>query len=375
MHPTGLPVHPTHAKVSLSAFRHNLDTVRSSVGGGVKIMAVVKADAYGHGMEALATEAVRWGAAALGVARVGEGIQLRKQGLATPVLVFELAPREHVEQAIAEDLQLTVSSRDGAEDINVRAERLRRKAKVQVKVDTGMGRLGFDDDCAAESVEQIARLKSLEITGVYSHFATSDNPDQSFAKGQLSRFGAVLEDLERRHVEVPLRHMANSGAILSLPQSQLDMVRPGIMLYGYPPRKGMKADLKPVLTLVSCVTFLKNVKAETSISYGRRFVARKATRIATVALGYGDGFSRSLTNDADVLIRGRRYPSVGTICMDHLMVDVGNGGEVAVGDEVTLIGTDGGESITAWDLAAKLGTIPYEVTSLLTPRLPRIVVE
>jgi alanine racemase len=375
MHQTDLPVHPTRAAISLSAFRHNLDTVRSYVVSGVRIMAVVKADAYGHGMEALASEAVRCGVAALGVARVGEGIQLRKQGVANPVLVFELAPPSLVEQAIAEDLQLTVSSREGAEEINASAERLRRKAKVQIKVDTGMGRLGFDDTCAAESVEQIARLKSIEITGIYSHFATSDNSDQSFAHEQLSRFSAVLEDLQRRHVEIPLRHMANSGAILSMPQAHLDMVRPGIMLYGYPPRRGLNADLKPVLTLVSSVTFIKNVHAGTSISYGRRFVARKATSIATVAIGYGDGFPRSLTNDADVLIRGKRFPSVGTICMDHLMVDVGKGGAVAVGDEVTLIGTDGGECITAWDLASKLGTIPYEITCLLSPRIPRIIVE
>lgn len=367
------PLHPTHAVINLSAFRHNLDVVRSYVGNRVKIMAVVKANAYGHGMRRIAYEAVQNGASYLGVARVDEGIELRKEGVDQALLVFEVPPGTHLDRAIGERLELTTTTIHGARAIAGAAQQQGRKAKVHAKVDTGMGRLGLPDRGAADAIEEMARLPGIELTGVYSHFATSDEEDQSFALHQVSRFERVVEELRRRGIEVPLRHMANSGAIITLPESHFDMVRPGIMLYGYPPRNGMSVapSILPVMSVVSVVAFIKAVPKGTSISYGRRYSTRKETRIATIPVGYADGYSRLLTNSAGVLIRGRRYPVVGTICMDHLMVDLGDDADVNEGDVVTLLGADGAERITAWDLAEALHTIPYEVTCMVGARVPR----
>ncbi len=366
-------LHPTHATINLPAFRSNLDVVRSCVGARVGIMAVVKANAYGHGMVRIAQEAVRTGVSSLGVARVNEGIELRKAGMEVRVLVFEVPPEPFLERAISENLELTVTSVSGAEGIARAARRASRKAKVHVKVDTGMGRLGIHHELAADAIESVVRLQGITLEGVYSHFATSDEEDKSFALEQLSRFELVLEELERRKVEIPLRHMANSGAILSLPSSHFDMVRPGIMLYGYPPRKEMPVTppLEPVMSLLSVAAFVKEMQQRTSISYGRRYYAPAGARIATVPVGYADGYSRRLTNNTDVLIGGKRYPAVGTICMDHFMVDLGEGSDVREGDTVTLIGKDGSEEITAWDLAEKLQTIPYEITCAISARVPR----
>jgi alanine racemase len=367
------PIHPTRATIDLPAFRNNLSLVRSYVGNRVRIMAVVKANAYGHGMLRIAREAVQNGASYLGVARVEEGIELKKEGIDQAVLVFEVPPGTHLEKAIAEGLELTVTSVNGARAIAGVAQKARRKARIQVKVDTGMGRLGVHDQGAIGAVEQIARLPEIELAGVYSHFATSDEEDQSFALAQLTRFERVLEGLQHRRLDVPLRHMANSGAIISLPSSYFDMVRPGIMLYGYLPRKGMPVarPLVPVMSLLSVAAFIKTVAKGTSISYGRRYYAPEETRIATVPVGYADGYSRLLTNNSEVLIRGTRFPVVGTICMDHFMVDLGERKDVEEGDLVTLVGSDGAEQITAWDLAEKLQTIPYEVTCMISARVPR----
>jgi len=245
---------------------------------------------------------------------------------------------------------------------------------VHVKIDTGMGRLGFPDASAPEEIAALLRLPRLEIAGVYSHFATSDEPDAAYAVSQVARFNEVLEKLRRAGIEVPVRHMANSGAVISLPEAHYDMVRPGIMLYGYPPSVPMtqRFPVRPVMSLVSNISLLRRVGKGTSISYGRRYITPAATTIATVPVGYGDGYSRLLSNRASALIGGNAYPVVGTICMDHCMIDVGPDSLCRAGDEVTLIGTDGNRSISAWDIAGTIGTIPYEVTCLISARVPRI---
>lgn len=371
---TSLEFPSTRVLIDLAAFRENIEAVRSYTGKGVKIMAVVKAQAYGHGLEIIARDALRNGVHYLGVARVEEGIELRRMGITSPILVFEAASAPACEAALREHLDLTVVSVESARELESIASRLNEKATVHVKVDTGMGRLGFSAAQAADGIETVTRLRHLEVIGVYSHFATSEERDQSFAREQLERFHRVLEELSRRRIDIPLKHMANSGAIIALPESHFNMVRPGIMLYGYPPARSMelKYSLKPVMSLVSRVGFLKNVGAGTSISYGRKYRTNRNTTIATVPIGYADGFVRSLTNRSEVIIRGKRYPTVGTICMDQLMVDVGDGAVCDVGDQVTLIGTDGGETISCWDIAETIGTIPYEVTCLITSRVPRI---
>ncbi len=368
-------IHPTRAIINLVAFRHNLERVKNYVGGKTKIMAVVKSHAYGHGVRTISHEAVRGGVNYLGVARVEEGLELRKDGVDAPVLVFEIAPEGQCEWAITNDLEPTVSTLEGAQLFASLAQRLSHTVRVHVKVDTGMGRLGFEHTGAADCIEQVARLKRLELVGVYSHFAAAEDDDQSFAREQLKRFNAVLEELARRRIPVPLKHMANSAALIKLPDSHFDMVRPGIMLYGYGPTKVMASDaqLKPVMSLFSKVTLLKKITKGMSISYGRRFIADRDTWIASVPAGYGDGYSRMLTNKAEVLIHGKRFPVVGTITMDHCMIDVGIAGEVKVGDEVTLLGGTGDQWISAWELAEKMGTIPYEVTCMVSARVPRTV--
>jgi len=373
MSKTSLPLHPTRARINLHAFRHNLRVVRSYVGKKVKIMAVVKADAYGHGMQRIAAEAFQSGAEYLAVARVDEGLRLRMKGIRQPILVCEIVPKTFLKMAISNDLELTVSSVDGAKHMNAVAGKLGVKARVHVKVDTGMGRLGFPLHASAASLEQIARLRRLELVGIYSHFATSDEADQTYALEQLGRFTNLLEKVHKMKIEIPLKHMANSGAVITLPGSHFDMVRPGIMLYGYTPRKGMVTSkpLRPVMSLVSVVTLVKRMPKGTSISYGRRYFTKHDAWVAAVPLGYADGYSRKLTNNTNVLIGGKRYPVVGSICMDHVMVEIGRTDSVNVGDVVTFIGEDGNERITAWDIAEKLHTIPYEVICMVNARVPR----
>jgi alanine racemase len=362
------------AVVDCASFRHNLDAVRSYVGPRVRIMAVIKANGYGHGMLHLAREAGAWGITDFGVARVHEGLELRSAGFSQRILAFESPARDALRDAIAQDLTLTVTEPAILDMIEEEVRRMGKRAVVQVKVDTGMGRLGIPADQAAGLVVRTARSQHVTLSGVYSHFATSEDSDRAFALQQLERFSALLESVRRAGIDVPERHMANSGAIMTLPESYYDMVRPGIMLYGYPPGHRMPElhPVKPVLSLVSRVAFLKEVPPGTSISYGRRYFTGAPAKIATIPMGYGDGYSRLLTGKAEVLIRGERYPVVGTICMDQLMVNVSGNEHVAVGDDVVFLGVSGEERITAWDVASHTGTIPYETTCALTPRVPRI---
>lgn len=280
------------------------------MGPDVKVMAVVKANGYGHGSVRMSQEAIRCGVEYLAVARYHEGIELREAGIRHAMAVFEVVEEEHILPSIEHDLELTAVSLSGAVAVSREAQRSGRIARLHVKIDTGMGRLGVLPPEAADVVEQIARLRSIRVVGVYSHFASSEDVDQSFAKLQLSRFQDLLLELDRRKIEIPLRHMANSGAIISLADAHLDLVRPGIMLYGYPPRNNMPEGfpVRPVLSLKSKVAQLKTVDAKTSISYGRKYFTRRETDIATVPVGYADGYSRILTNNSEALIRGRRFP-------------------------------------------------------------------
>ena len=369
--------HPTHAIVNLEALRQNLSSVRAIVGPRVGVMAVVKSNGYGHGALAVAREAVSAGASYLAVARIDEGVELRKGGIETPILAFEIAADWQLPKALDHSLDLTVASFRGAAAINEVAGTAGRRPKVHVKVDTGMGRLGMNTREAAGVIERIAHLDNVEVAAVWSHFATADEEDQTYARKQLARFHEVLDDIGRKGIPVPLRHMANSAGILTLPESHFDMVRPGIMLYGVPPRKNMtiRHPLSPVMSVVSFVAFLKEVDAGSGISYGKTFVTRTRTRIATVPIGYADGYFRGLSNRSHVLIRGTRYPVVGTVSMDQIMVEVGMDSNVRENDIVTLIGRDGKEEITAHELADILGTIPYEIMCAVSSRVARVLAQ
>jgi alanine racemase len=337
-------------------------------------MAVVKANAYGHGMVEGARALLEAGADYLGVSMLEEGIELREAGIESPTLVFSPPFPNQAESILYYNLDATVCLRETAEVLNALGSSVGRKATVHVKVDTGMGRLGVDFREAVEFVKFVSSLSNLSLKGIYTHLATADERDKSFAHVQLVRFHDVVGTLSNSGTQIPIRHVANSGAILDLKDSHYDMVRPGIMLYGYYPshETSESLSLRRVMSLRSRIDYLKMVEAGTPISYGRRYVTTRTTTIATVPIGYADGLSRSLTNKAEAIVGGQRYPVVGTICMDYVMLDLGTGSGAKVGDDVTFIGQDGDEEITAWEIADKLGTIPYEVCCAISDRVPRI---
>ena len=371
---SSLPAHPTHVLIDVEAFRSNFRIVRSLVGPDVGIMPIVKANAYGHGVVTLSNAAIEEGAKILGVARSTEAFRLRDEGIRHRTLILEVVPHHHEERCIREECELTIVSEASAGRLNETARVLGKRAKVHVKIDTGMTRLGIPFENALNVVAAVAQMPNLVIEGVFSHFATAEAEDQSFAQLQLERFRSILSSLEASGIHPPLVHMANSGAIITLPDSHFTMVRPGLMLYGYVPRRGMNVEpeLKHVLSLQSVVTQLKTVPAGTSVSYGRTYTTMVESRIATIPIGYADGYSRLLSNRGGVVIRGRKYPVAGTVCMDHITVDVGMDAEVQEGDAVVLIGRDNDQEISCWDIAELMGTIPYEVTCLLTSRVPRV---
>ncbi len=363
----------TRAEIDLSAMKYNVKQVAKRVGHNVRILGVMKANAYGHGLVPSAKAVLDAGATYIGVAIADEGIELR-QHTPVPILVFSPPFEDSLETYVRFDLDATITSIETAHALNSVARTARKKARVQIKIDTGMGRIGFLPEVALEAIRAISYLDSLEIVGVYSHFATSDESNKEFATRQLSIFKEIVAGVKDLGIKSALFHIANSGAILDMPNTYFDMVRPGIITYGYYPSQetSESVDIKPALGLKSSVALIKTVRAGTSISYGRKYFMKKESRIAVVPIGYGDGFTRLLTGKASVLIKGKRFPTAGTITMDHVMVDVGSDFEVQQEDEVILIGRSGNESISAWDLAAKLGTIPYEVLCMLNNRVPRV---
>ncbi len=363
----------TQAEVELSALRHNLKQVMKRVGANVRVLGVVKANAYGHGLVAASKAMIEAGASYLGVAFIEEALELRQQ-TQLPILVLSPPFDDSLESYVRFDFDATITSIETAHALDAVATSGRKKARVQIKVDTGMGRIGFLPEVAIEAIRAVSALKNLEIVGVYSHFATSDETNKEFARKQLSMFRDIVSSVKDLGITTALFHIANSGAILDMPDSYFDMVRPGIMTYGYYPslETSESLEIEPALSLKSSVALVKTLKAGMSVSYGRRYFAKRDSRIAVVPIGYGDGFTRLLTGKASVLIKGKRYPVVGTITMDYVMVDLGSDYEVQQGDEVVLLGRSGVEAITAWDLASKLGTIPYEVLCMINGRVPRI---
>jgi alanine racemase len=351
------------ARVNLAAIERNVARLRARTGPGVDVCAVVKADGYGHGAVPAARAALVGGATWLAVAAAGEAAALRAAGIGARLLVLGALTRE----------ELAVALDAGADIVAWRAEfveAIARPARVHVKLDTGMGRLGTRDPAEATAVaEAVAAAPHLELAGAMTHFATADETGDAFFGEQLARFRAWAPPLRDRHPGLVL-HAANSAAMLRDAGAHFDLVRPGVAIYGLDPFQRDPADhgLEPALELRSYVAEVKPCAAGDSVGYGRRFVAREATMIATVPIGYGDGVRRALTNNADVVVRGRRFPLTGTVSMDNVTLDLGaDGGGVRRGDDALLIG--GG--VTAEEWARRLGTINYEITCALTPRVPR----
>lgn len=365
---------PTRAEVNLSAFEFNFSQVKKLVGEKTKIMAVVKANAYGHGSVEISKLAVSLGASYLAVAIPEEAVELRENGIKAPILVFTPAFEHQMELYFKYDLTATITSFHEVEKFDFLSRKFGKSMSCHIKIDTGMGRIGVKYADAFEFVRKVhSDFKNINLEGIFTHFATSDEKNKSFAYLQFERFINLLRELESVGIKFNLRHCANSGAILDLPETYLDMVRPGIILYGYHPSQDVlnKIELRPVMTLKSKVAFIKEVEPGTSISYGRRFIAREKTKIATIPIGYADGYRRSLSNIGKVQINGKLFSVVGTVTMDQIMVDVGLHADVKIGDDVVLFGE---KSLTAWDIAKTLDTIPYEICCNVSARVPRIYI-
>ena len=361
---------PTRIEVDLDAFAHNHAAIRSRV--GVPVMGIVKANGYGHGLVQMAQALERQGVEQIGVAFVEEGIALRTAGIRTPILVLGGIFGPQVSHYLDHHLEITVSSLDKLRQVEAAAEARGQRAVVHLKIDTGMERIGVHSYSSAAFIEAAAASRWCEIKGVYSHLACADDPASPMTNQQLERFLEACAHFERIGAPMPIRHLANSGGVLHFPETWLDMVRPGIILYGVLPDPASRPtiDLRPVLSLKSQVVYFKVIRDGATVSYGATWRAEHQTRIVTVPIGYGDGWPRALSSTGHVLIRGQQYPMVGRVCMDQFMVDIGLASAWNE-DEVVLIGRQGDALITAEDVATRIGTIPYELLVGLNERIPR----
>ena len=364
---------PTRAEIDLQALTHNYAEVTRRIGGR-KVLAVVKAQAYGHGAVPVARHLAGLGAHMFGVALVEEGKDLRDAGITAPILVMGPVFPEQAEVLIRESLTPVVYSLPVAKALSDAAGSAGRTVPVHVKIDTGMGRIGLTPEAAVDFITTISTLPGVVVEGLMTHFADADLRDKKFAAVQLDRFESLIGSLEAKGITIPLRHAANSAAVLEYDRALLTMVRPGLMLYGYDPLENRGAvDVRPVLSLVTRIAFVKKVPAGVPISYGRTFVTERESLIATIPIGYADGYSRGLSNRGEAIVRDKRVPVAGRVCMDMTMLDVTGVPGVAAGDEAVLIGSRGNERITADDIAAKTGTIAYEVLCGISGRVPRII--
>lgn len=363
----------TVAEINLNNLIHNLNQVRSCIESGCRILAVVKANAYGHGLLRISQELEQNGVDMLGVAHVEEGICLREGGIRSDILVMGVLDDSQAGSIVEWRLTPVIYTLSVAKALSLEASRRNTTISVHIKVDTGMRRIGLDPSEVVKFVREISGLKGIRIEGIMTHFAEADLANIDFVREQLYSFISTWRTLERDGIHIPLKHAANSAAIIELKESHLDIVRPGIMLYGYIPSHSLaeKVDVRPVLNLKTKVVYVKRVPPKTGISYGRTFVTSRETLVATIAIGYGDGYNRLLSNRGEVLVRGNRAPVIGRVCMDMSMVDVTGVPGVSAGDEVVLIGTQGREQITADDIARWTETISYEVLCNIGERVER----
>lgn len=367
-------IRPTYVEVDLARLTENFRAIERAV-APAGVMPILKANAYGHGLVEVARHVVGLGAKYLGVAFLEEGILLRKSGIAAPILVMGGILGNQVPLFLEYGLTLTASSVEKLGQINTAARQLGTTAKVHLKIDTGMERIGVHYYNAGSLLEAALGYDRCLVEGIYSHFANSDAADLSSARIQLERFNQVLGFYEKRGLKPPMRHMANSGAILQLPESHFDMVRPGILLYGvYPSAETERTVVvRPALSWKSRVVYFKVVQPGHPVSYGSTWQSDHMVRVVTIPVGYGDGYFRSLSNRSCVIIRGKQYPVVGRVCMDQMMVNI-EWDSAYNGDEVILLGESGEEMISCQEIADWAGTIPYEVLTNINTRVPRIYV-
>jgi alanine racemase len=364
---------PTWVEISPAAFASNIRRLKSFIGPTVQLLAVLKADAYGHGAVSLAPVAIENGASMIGVSSLEEAVQLRDAGLKAPLLILGgIYPLENFEVALRYNVTPTVASLDAARFLDKIERKMGANIPLHLKVDTGMGRIGVSPEAAKKVLNWLFEHPNLTLAGVYSHFSSADS-DPAFTKHQLKLFEDLKDHARRLGFKDTLFHIANSAGLLQFRESHHEMVRPGIALYGAPAKKGPNGpQVSPVLSWQTRVIFLKKVSKGTPISYGRTFVTKKVSEIATLPVGYADGVPRSLSNKGFVLVKGKKKPILGRVTMDHIMVDV-TGLHIKIGDPVILIGNQGKEQLTADDWAKWAGTISYEIFCGISKRVPRVV--
>ncbi len=362
-----------YAKIDFDAIGNNVSQVRSKIADKTMIMAVIKADGYGHGAVELASyleDKVDW----FGVATIDEALELRRSGCNHPILILGATMPEEFEKAVKNNISVTIFDRERAELLNKEAKKQGKVADVHIKIDTGMSRIGFYPDTdAVETVRYISNLSNVKISGIFSHFARADEADKSSAKQQIELYNKFVDALYDNGVNIPIKHLSNSAGIMEL-DCDYNMVRMGIMLYGLYPSDEMSREFKlsPAMELISHITYIKTVNKGVGISYGHKFVTDKAMKIATVPVGYADGYPRYLSGKGKVLINGKFCPILGRICMDQMMVDVSHIDKVAVGDDVVLVGASGDEYIGVDDVADPDHSFNYEFVCGISRRVPRI---
>ena len=366
---------PVWAEIDLDAVKFNIENIKK-ISNDREVVAVVKADAYGHGAVDIIPTLLENGASRLAVAMISEALELRRNNIKAPIMILGYTPLEYGKELIESDIEQTVYDLDYAKELSKIAESLGKKAKIHIAIDTGMGRIGFLPGKETVSViEEIVKLEGIDTIGMFTHFATADEKDKTYTYEQFNKIKGIIESLKDRKIEIPFKHVSNSGAIMDMPETFLEGVRAGIILYGYYPSDEVdksKLPLKKVLTLKTRVSHVKELEKDMYISYGRTFKTLRKSIIATIPVGYADGYSRLLSGKAKVIINGKAAPVVGRICMDQCMVDVTDIGEVKVGDEVVLLGEDNGIKYDADDMARDMGTINYEIICMLKQRIPRV---
>lgn len=366
-------------EIKLDAVKNNVKNIRGLLKDGVRLLAVIKADAYGHGAVEVAQSLLfDGGADYFGVATYGEAEQLRRAGINTPVLILGAVFDDEYAELVKDDITLTVFDFDTAKKLSDTAKKLGKTAKIHIKIDTGMARIGFlPSEDAVEEIIKISKLDGIEIEGMFSHFAKADEADKMPTRVQFEKFMFIKNELLKRGIKIPICHICNSAGIIDFPEYHLDMVRSGIITYGYYPSDFVNKDalkLESAMSFKSRVVHIKTVEKGTSVSYGGTFTAKEKMKIATVSAGYADGYSRLLSNKADVIINGVRCRVLGRVCMDQLMIDATHLKNINLGDEVILFGKSGNNKVTVEETAEIMGTINYEVMCGLSRRVPGVYI-
>ena len=366
-----------YAKIDLDAIAYNMEQMKQNIRPETKVMAVIKADGYGHGAVQIAEMMERWNYIwGFAVATLDEAVVLRTEGIQKPILVLGCVFPDQYMEMLKHEIRMNIYTEEMAESISRMAAREGKTAYMHIKLDTGMSRLGFGiNEQSAETIKRISKMPNVNMEGIFTHFTKADEKDKSFTKKQIQEFVWMTERLKEKNVRFTYEHCSNSAGIIDVPEANFDIVRAGISTYGlYPSEEVDKTNvkLKPALALKSHVAFVKEIERGTPVSYGGTFVAKEKMKIATIPVGYADGYPRSLSNKGYVLIRGKKAPILGRVCMDQFMVDVTDIPDVKIGDAVTLLGKDGDETITMEQLGELSGRFNYEFACLITPRVPRI---